>query len=202
MVTVILRWIPWCSRKVPWQGRPPVWSTIAGMYLWETGDQQAGQMEQHSSFCCQQLPLLGAAEDMSVFFYLLSKQAPPGLTGSVKRGNIHCTPSANGKPCSSLLNITPEELSGENLLCSRDEHWTDLLCDWSIKSPVCHRIQTHGLHKGSFPSTCAWNFTMEFSFTPSVKESHCITSVLSNWDNYCQQTPITTDQPGPHHGDW
>lgn len=128
------------------------------MYLCETGNQQAARMEQHSSCCCQQFPLLVAAEDIRVSLCLLPKQAP---TGSVKGASIiHSTSSTNGKLWNSLLSITPEDCQEKTFVAEMSTEQS-LLCNWSVKSPVSHRIQTHGLYKGSFPSTCTRNFTME-----------------------------------------
>lgn len=151
----------------------------------------------YSSFCCQQFPLLA---EVCLSSYTSSRLF--WHDRSVKCGSItHCTPRTNGELWNSLLSVTPKILSGENLLCSRDEHWAESAMDWSIKSPVSQRIQTHVLHKGSLPSTCAWNFTMERS--PKCERKSLNHFGPFQWGKLlpADWTPHHYKPARPHHGD-
>lgn len=159
-------------------------------------------MDQHSSLCCQQLPLPVAAEDMRVC--LSAYSANRLLLALQDQRNLEVSPTVLPvlmENWNSLLNTTPEDCQGK----------TPSVAEMNIKQSAgwlqCE-VSSVPQHPNSGPTQGKFSqhLCLEFHHgkaPPSVKESHSIPVVLSSADNYCQQTghPSTTNQPGPHHGD-
>lgn len=102
----------------------------------------------------------GSWRHKSVSFYLLSKQAPPGIIGSVKRGSvIHCTARTSGTLWNSLLNTTPEDCQGKTL--SAVDTLNRVCCVtavWSLQCPTEPKLRadTREVFPAPVPGISPW----------------------------------------------